>query len=378
MTRPAIYFVGMTPLGMLPLMRYIVPLFRDEQVMVLTIHVKQSYRYDEFAIQKDIMVFEDTDDLNQHTLLNKLKKYIAFTAQILLTFTRNKDCIVYTVDYQVAALLLWIKKVINPKLRLVYHQFEAFEISQSSGINRMTQSYVLKNTSCIDLTIFPEINRLNYFANMANESQLNALLFPNTNNLLLMRKKANGSLHAIKKEKTIIAHIGNLGAAHYAFSFFRFIRTNNQPDLKFLFIGKVDEEANQELQKLAKEDSRVEVIGEIPHTQLLPYYAAIDLGVILYKGIDLNNEYCAPNKLYEYWSQGIPVLAHTLKGLQSIWTHHFMGELVDMDNPHQVQDGINQMMSALSVTPNLLRSWFEKEAMVDIYLDQLKAKMTTI
>ena len=45
--------------------------------------------------------------------------------------------------------------------------------------------------------------------------------------------------------------------------------------------------------------------------------------------MDYNYDFCAPNKLYEYWSYGIPVFAHKLNGLTKLFEKEEYGLLFD-------------------------------------------------
>ena len=357
---------------MLPLMRYIVPLFKEQDVHIMTIHIEDGYRFDEVGKQHNILSYPDTDSMNRHTVLSKFKKYASLVKGISSMLLQYPDCIMYTVDYQVASMLIWFKRKWRPRLRIIYHQFEAFEIDRNTGVNKKMQHYLLKHADKLDLAVFPEKNRMNLFTERMNGHVLHTMLVPNSNNLSLQhegadRKRVPG--------KIVIAHVGNLGEAHYTYSFFNYIRANQQPQFQFLFIGPADQTAQAALEKLAAEDSRVQMIGSVPHVDLLQYYATIDIGVILYKGIDFNHENCAPNKLYEYWSQGIPVLAHTLQGLTGVWTHPFMGKLVDMNDLESIRKGIDDMIVDLPAMHSALRRWFEQEGKLDIYLQELHTKI---
>src|SRR5687767_11728244 len=99
LTKQKIYFIGLTPLGMLPLMRYIVPLFKGRQVTVVTIHIQQSYRFEDVSIQRDVLTYSDTKAFNANTYSNKLRKYVGFVTQIFLNILRGENSIIYTVDF---------------------------------------------------------------------------------------------------------------------------------------------------------------------------------------------------------------------------------------------------------------------------------------
>jgi glycosyltransferase involved in cell wall biosynthesis len=98
---------------------------------------------------------------------------------------------------------------------------------------------------------------------------------------------------------------------------------------KLIFIGKQSDELKNYIQNNSFE--HIYFFDEVPHSELSSIYGYIDYGLILYKPIDLNFDNCAPNKLYEYWAHGVPVLAHNLKGLEGLIKEP-MGTLVNLYN----------------------------------------------
>ena len=48
----------------------------------------------------------------------------------------------------------------------------------------------------------------------------------------------------------------------------------------------------------------------VPQKELLDYTAGADFGIIPYPAIDLNTKYCTPNKMFEFVSAEIPIIAN--------------------------------------------------------------------
>ena len=99
-----------------------------------------------------------------------------------------------------------------------------------------------------------------------------------------------------------------------------------------------------------------------------------DVGVVLYKDTGLNYRYCAPNKLYEYWSYGIPVIGDLLPGLISVFKNESLGTLVDMQNPQNILRSIQQI-SHHCATKMEVKDYFAKHLKLNIYLNQLLKKL---
>jgi hypothetical protein len=54
--------------------------------------------------------------------------------------------------------------------------------------------------------------------------------------------------------------------------------------------------------------------------------------------VDVNFEFCAPNQLYEYWSYGIPVVAHQLPGLIPVFDDSLKGKLFDFNTSETIAE----------------------------------------
>ncbi|MEX0616499.1 MAG: glycosyltransferase family 4 protein [Candidatus Woykebacteria bacterium] len=70
-----------------------------------------------------------------------------------------------------------------------------------------------------------------------------------------------------------------------------------------------------------------------------------DLGVIPYRNFGLNNFYSTPNKLFEYIAAGIPVVASNFPELRKIILDNKIGNVFDPENPIDIADKINTILS---------------------------------
>ncbi len=80
-------------------------------------------------------------------------------------------------------------------------------------------------------------------------------------------------------------------------------------------------------------DGRVIFFGRVASEDLAPLTRSADLGLIPYYGIDLNNYYSSPNKLFEYAIAGLPFLSNDLPFLRSIIDQYGFGVAADLSRP---------------------------------------------
>jgi glycosyltransferase involved in cell wall biosynthesis len=372
---PAINFVSLNPLGLLPLMRYIIPTLAQNKIVITTPHIEGFYTFQEFGVQRNTITFRNVDHLNSKSMWERVLQYYKSLTRILGIVIPRRNAKIYLIDYQLVAFAIWLKKHIRKKLDIIYHQFELFDPSIDRSLNKKLQYYVFKNAAWIDLVIFPETNRLLFFKEQSGLENINYLIIPNTNNLHPVVGKDPLPDNLFSPEQIVIAHVGNVGTSHYIHSYLHFIENNHEANLRFLFIGFLESRVKQLIEKLSASDHRVIYIEQMPHDQLLQYYQRIDLGIILYKGVDKNNEFCAPNKLYEYWAYGIPVIAHRLDGLTGIWKHDFMGELIDLESGEQIQEAIHKMIRLKKEYRPRLLEYFSREIAFNCYAPMLKNKI---
>ncbi len=85
---------------------------------------------------------------------------------------------------------------------------------------------------------------------------------------------------------------------------------------------------------------------DVPWTDLLPWTASADLGIIPYPPVDLNALWCTPNKLFEYIQAAVPIVANDLPELRRYTAETGFGETAAMEDPPVVADVIIRLLAA--------------------------------
>ncbi|MCO4818306.1 MAG: glycosyltransferase [Bacteroidetes bacterium] len=241
------------------------------------------------------------------------------------------------------------------------------ELDRLNKLDSFFLRRIQKKSKKIDLIITPELSRTEYIKKIFYLSDSESFLtIPNTNNFI-----GEKILTKPKVTKHVITHIGAVGLNHHIASYLEAISALDQSLYEFRFIGLLTNEVVDIINSYNK--SNILYVGQVLHSDLKKYYLETDVGVILYKDVSLNHRFCAPNKLYEYWSYGIPVLGDQLPGLQGVFTQPFLGELVDMSIPAHISDSILRL--SINNHQELILDYFQSQLKLDNYLNELDSKL---
>lgn len=372
-----VYYITISSVSFFPVFKFVLESFLKLNVSQVKHYLIESHLYGFPNYSNTVKTyfyhqFNGINDFNKMSKFLKIKRYVWVIFFLIKAFL-NKKSVIYTSDYQVLFIVFKFFRIIGinkSNIKLVYHQYELIETKNPRNIVQT----ISKNINYIDLVIIPEKNRLDYFIKNTGIDQSKTILFPNscrTNNL---KSQKNPILHNFKEDDIIIAHIGNIGLNHYLIEFIELFNNSNLAEnYKLLFIGKQSEHVKKII--LNYQNSNIYFFNELPHNELSSIYNYIDFGLILYKPIDLNFDYCAPNKLYEYWAHGVPVLAHKLKGLENIISEK-MGILVDFNN---LENGILRNIKKLSSEKrNSIKNEFKIKFEINIFQKQLENKLNEL
>ncbi|MDB2464057.1 glycosyltransferase [Flavobacteriaceae bacterium] len=378
-----INFVSINTIGITPILNWWIRYLGERKSFKLAVyekHIKGTYRFNDIAEETFFKVFENRTLFNSQNINSQLKGYWGLVKLYFRTF--HKPDIHYTIDHQVLAILLILKKI-NPfpsKFKLVYHQLELVDIHNLGRLSKMMYNVLLRNTDEVSFYVFPEINRWRLFnKDVGKEIDSSKFyLLPNTCHVKMTKREKIDSpqlsfLNKIPKDAFLVGHVGNFGFNHYAEEVFEAINLlDYRKDIYFLFLGYKGSDLASYVEKHVK-NKNVIIVDEIQHQYLDHVYQRIDLGMVLYKAIDNNFAYCAPNKLYEYWANGVPVIGSTLPGLKGVFNHDSLGELSDFASPVNIKELIVKRLDTSNKSEDDLLNHFAKQLSLDNHLHKLES-----
>lgn len=350
--------------------------------------VKQIYsfiqnKYDTVVIDSKIKTYEDfflstnhnytinhyktyVDYANQ-SILDKLWKHIKlflFLVKIRFNLIHKYER-VYLYTFELFAIAIAILG--KPKnLYIIYHQYEMVLPDEINMLDKFYLAYIQKKWEKVDMAIFPEVNRMLYFQNILSEFKENQFfLLPNSNNNTVDQNKAK-----LEKAKIRVMHIGALGPEHHIHSVIETIKALPEDKFEFYFVGNITKEVLDKLQTITQ--SNIFTLPQVRHNELHELYSSADIGLILYRNDTLNTTFCAPNKLYEFWSYGIPVIGDKLPGLVSVFNDPLQGVLVKMDDSNQIKDAIISLSKIDKSNKLKIKSIFENQYKLDNYFNRFE------
>ncbi len=119
-------------------------------------------------------------------------------------------------------------------------------------------------------------------------------------------------------------------------------------DCHFVMMGYGSQKYVEQLQNLAVNvgvASRVSLFGPVPSEAVTTYAASADLGIAAIENVCLSYYYCAPNKLFEYISAGLPVIASNFPEMQKIITQYALGCTFDPSQPKDIARAAREVLS---------------------------------
>lgn len=91
--------------------------------------------------------------------------------------------------------------------------------------------------------------------------------------------------------------------------------------------------------------NRVFFYGGVPTDDLHELTCDADLGIIPYHGVDENNYFCSPNKLFEFAIAELPFISNDLPFLHDIAQTYGNGLLADLNSAESIAAAVNQLFS---------------------------------
>lgn len=352
---------------LIPMCKHIIHYYDKLNCHIMISHCSVS-QIMQYNIQDNpLKVFENRIRFNNQKRVFKVSKYIKTAYRLLIYFMSKKTSVIYCIELPTLNFALFLKKLFAKKnFCIVYHQFEMLDPMYFSKFDKFNILVFKKLKNSLNLFVAPEQNRINYFCETCNFPISKSFLLPNsTLDVKIIDEKYN------KLDPVVIGHIGIAGKSGYINEFMTSIAlVSKKLPIQVLFVGHISDEVKKLINSYSHLDTKI--VGDISHEELFGYYRKIDVGVILYKDVSINYRYCAPNKLYEYWAHGIPVIAHKLEGLKNEFKIKDQGVLCNMDSREDLTSSIFNLVYNINYDTRLnLKKYFNTYLSLPNYLDSL-------
>ncbi|MCP4800053.1 MAG: glycosyltransferase family 4 protein [bacterium] len=116
-------------------------------------------------------------------------------------------------------------------------------------------------------------------------------------------------------------------------------------NVRLLVVG--DGAAMKAMEAIAISNSnqhRLYMVGRVPFEQVESYMRLADVGVVIYQNTCLNNYLCAPNKIFDYCSVGVPVVGSNFPEVEKIINEFEVGAVFDPESSESIASAIMEVL----------------------------------
>jgi len=235
-----------------------------------------------------------------------------------------------------------IAKKSNPGLRFIFDNnelsLEMFTNPLKRNVWFFIQNIILKR---VDVIIHAERRRMEYFHNVYNTEARNFVL----QNLPFFREEVPAPRDRSKPIRCV--YVGSFMPDRYCAEMLNGFSQMNGLEVTFDmagFYGRAGYERIIKSQLEAIETKRIRILPPVPHSEMYHFLSYYDIGLAFYQNTNLNNYYCAPNKVYDYIQMGMPVITNDYPGLLDEVQKNALGVCIsNVDMPH-LRDAIQTII----------------------------------
>ncbi|NTV45746.1 MAG: glycosyltransferase family 4 protein [Chlorobiales bacterium] len=150
-------------------------------------------------------------------------------------------------------------------------------------------------------------------------------------------------------QRRLIGYVGSLQLKKGINALLEAFKVLQPEGFKLILVGGRNQqemaEVKQRIYELGLED-KVLITGWVSYEQVEAYLAKISVGIIPLNDIFYNRYLTAPNKLFDYLSRGVPVIASDLPSLRDFVKEGAEGEFVPPENPEALADSIRKIFAS--------------------------------
>ena len=154
------------------------------------------------------------------------------------------------------------------------------------------------------------------------------------------------------------------------------LKSNSGISLIVVGSGDVVPDLKNRVNKLGI-SNKVKFFPTVSWEELISYTKTADIGLCLEKDTNLNYRYCLPNKLFDYISAGIPVIASNLPETSKIIIENDLGLIIESVTPENISQAITELKSnpdrlkelrRNAITASLKFNWeIESKKVIEFY-----------
>lgn len=270
-------------------------------------------------------------DVIDREIDNPLQRYLKFLHNVKKIITKINPDYVYGHDYY-SAPIIGYKIGMAKKCLLIYDAHELYVPNNSSSFReKIVFNIEKKAITTADLVICASEKRKTLMQGIY-QTKRDIITIPN---ISILPKDGfspfgdNSELNRFWKDNRMkVVYCGALIKARRVDKIIDAI-SRNRSDFELLIIGAGEEKSRLEQQIQDNKANNIIMLDSIPYRSMYSVLHMCDIGFLYYENDTMNNSNCAPNKIYEYASAGLVMLANDNPGLRDIFDTFQIGVAQD-------------------------------------------------
>jgi glycosyltransferase involved in cell wall biosynthesis len=147
-------------------------------------------------------------------------------------------------------------------------------------------------------------------------------------NISSIKAFSNKDKKMIEADKIKVVYQGNLGEQRKILQLIE-ILSRNFKQIEFHIVGFGEE--LEAIKSLENKRKNLITYGKLSNSEVAKILEKMHVGLISYSWNDLNNKYCASNKLYDYLFSGLIIFSSSQKTLKNLISRNKLGVCFDKD-----------------------------------------------
>jgi glycosyltransferase involved in cell wall biosynthesis len=265
---------------------------------------------------------------------------------------------------------VWSKGKIRGKL-----VFDAHELMPESmgGLREKIWGYI--ESKCVDscdAIIMPEKNRIAYFRGKYPDAPKIWLLenFPCRSEIPNRKNDLFRDKYPIKENQKIILYTGILAFRRHIEDLIHAMSICADGFI-LIILGHAFKGYDEALLRLVNKlhlADKVFFNKAVPYANVIDYMASCDIGIALYRNTNLNNFYCASNKIYEFIALGKPIITNNYPGVLEIVQSFGQGVCLATVTPESLAEAFTRADNPALIKSGVKKYFWEDQENILIQL----------
>ena len=228
----------------------------------------------------------------------------------------------------------YLLKSRNNRIKLVYDNNE-LSVERYTGLKKIIwsslQRMIIRKA---DVIIHAEINRMEYFVKRHN--------LPSSSNRLVCNypeKKEFCVDQSARPNKLIY-----LGVIHPNRMLEELIQALSNSEVEFDIVGPGEPEYVNKIKEITSDIRNINVLPAVKEVMVDDLLSGYSIGLAFYSRTNLNNYYCAPNKVFQYIMNRVNIITNDYPGLKSVVEENSIGVCLSEITPTAIRAAVDSII----------------------------------